>query len=343
MRKMKKIYWLCCFLLPLQLLAQDSTINDLMKGMETAPSSAKLPVRIFNAEKTINCYTTEMVGRGKMQFNVSHNFGDIGQNGNDGGIRKFYGLDQATDIRIGFHIGLTSRLDLNLARVKGDEIRLRPDTVAPVVLLPGKLFEIALKFLILRQMENDPSHPISMALFVNTVVSSVQADTNKNTLRNFQDFGDRLSQVIELIIAKKIGKVSVQLSPTLVHYNYVPSYDQPTTFALGAAIRIPFSRRFAFLVDYFHSFISDSKKENYYSIKHTSLGTLPPRVKFYDPLGVGFEITTAGHIFTLKFTNTTAILENQFIPYNSNSWGKGQFRWAFNIGRKFSLWRPKAK
>ncbi|HET6994062.1 MAG TPA: DUF5777 family beta-barrel protein [Chitinophagaceae bacterium] len=334
---MKKFCWLCCFLLPLQLLAQDSTINDLMKGMEGPATEAKVPVRIFNAQKTINCYTTEMVGRGKMEFNVSHNFGDIG--GSNGGIKRFYGLDASTDIRIGFHIGLTNRLDLNLARIKGDELRLRLDTALggrqSVELLPAKLFEIALKFLILRQLENDPSHPISMALFVNTVVSSEKASTATDTPRSFEDFSDRLSQVIELIIAKKIGKVSVQISPTLVHVNYVPSYDEPTTFALGAAVRIPFSRRFAFLVDYFHSFISDTKKENY----------LQParRVKFYDPLGVGFEITTAGHIFTLKFTNTSSILENQFIPYNSNSWGKGQFRWAFNIGRTFSLWRPKAK
>jgi hypothetical protein len=302
-----------------------------MKGMETAPSTAKLPVRIFNAQRTINCYTTEMMGRGKMEFNVSHNFGDIG--GKDS-WRRFYGLDNATDIRIGFNIGLTNRIDLNLARIRGDELRLRQDSAAPVELIPGKFFEVALKFLILRQMENDPSHPISMALFVSTAVSAEQASTLPDNPKGFQDFHDRLSQVFELIIAKKIGKVSVQINPTLVHYNYVTTYDEPTTFALGGAVRIPFSHRIAFLVDYYHSFISDTKKENYYTKR---------RVKFYDPVGVGIEVMTAGHVFTLKFTNSSAISENQFIPYNSNSWGNGQFRWAFNIGRKFSLWRPKAK
>lgn len=310
-------------------------MNDLMKNMETTGAETKPPVKIFNAQKAINAYTTEMVGRGKMEFNVSHNFGDIA--GKNGGIKRFFGLDASTDIRIGFHIGLSNRIDLNVARIKGDELRLRPDTVGgpqPVELLPGKLYEIALKFLILRQLENDPSHPVSMALFVNTVVSSEKAVNVPDNPKNFEEFSDRLSQVVELIIAKKIGKVSVQVTPTLVHYNYAPSYDQNTTFAIGAAARIPFSRRFAFLIDYFHPFISDTKKDNYYTKR---------LVKFYDPLGVGFEITTAGHIFTLKFTNTSAILENQFIPYNSNSWGNGQFRWAFNISRTFSLWRPKNK
>ena len=143
-----------------------------------------------------------------------------------------------------------------------------------------------------------------------------------------------MSQVLQVIIAKKIGKASLQINPTLVHYNYVPTYDVANTFALGGAVRIPLSNNFAIIVDYFHSFYSDLKKKYYKNIL---------RVKFRDPLGVGLEITTAGHVFHLNFTNTTAILENQFLPYNTSSWGKGQYRWGFNISRTFVLWREKKK
>jgi len=129
-----------------------------------------------------------------------------------------------------------------------------------------------------------------------------------------------------------MGKVSLQLNPTLVHYNFVPTYDQATTFALGGAARIPLSKKFAFLVDYFHPFHSSTKKKNYYDLK---------AVKFHDPLGIGLEINTTGHIFHLNFANTTSILENQFIPYTTSSWGKGQFRWGFSISRTFTLWREK--
>ncbi|HQV60653.1 MAG TPA: DUF5777 family beta-barrel protein, partial [Chitinophagaceae bacterium] len=62
-------------------------------------------------------------------------------------------------------------------------------------------------------------------------------------------------------------------------------------------------------------------------------------IRFFDPLGVGFEILTSGHIFRLNFTNATEIVENRFIPRTITSWGKGQFRWGFTISRNFTLWR----
>jgi hypothetical protein len=308
-------------------------MSALTRDMDVAGNNAKQPVRIFNTEKVINANTTEMVGRGKLEFNVTHHFQDVA--GSNGGIKNFFGLDKSSDIRIGFQIGLSDRVNLTLAHIKGDEIRLRPDVLhipATVELLPDKLYEIGLKILLLRQLEKDPSHPVSLALFVNSVVSTVRAVPGNNP-RGFDNFGERTSQVYQLILAKKIGKVSVQLNPTVVHHNFVPSYDDPTTFALGAAARIPFTQRFALLLDYFHCFISDEKKANYYNTR---------LVKFKQPAGIGFELTTGGHVFSLKFTNNTAIMENQFIPYNSNSWCRGQYRWAFNISRMFSLWRPKS-
>jgi hypothetical protein len=73
----------------------------------------------------------------------------------------------------------------------------------------------------------------------------------------------------------------------------------------------------------------------------TSGPTVPQVTKFYDPLGIGVEITTAGHVFHMNFTNTTEILENRFIPRTVTSWGKGQFRWGFTVARTFVLWREK--
>jgi hypothetical protein len=319
---MKRFFTLTALIFSMQIMAQNT--------------GEKKPVRIFNSEKTINAYTTEMVSKGKMDFKVTHSFGDIA--GKEGGAKRFFGLDGSTDIRIGFHIGLTDRLNIAVARTKGDEQSLRKDTansLAPSEGLPRKFYEIALKYQVLRQLENDPSHPVSIAIFVNTAISSVKANNlNPNTPISFKNFGDRMSQVIQVIIAKKIGKVSLQLNPTFVHHGFVPTYDNATTFALGGAARIPLLGRFALIVDYFHPFHSSAKKKNYYDLK---------AVKFHDPLGIGIEIKTAGHIFHLNFTNTTGILENQFLPYTSSSWGKGQFRWGFSISRTFTLWREKGK
>ena len=67
-------------------------------------------------------------------------------------------LDNARDVRIGFHIGLTNRLDVNFARVKG----------AGSV---NRLYELAFKYLLMQQLKDDPKHPLSIALFVNAAVA----------------------------------------------------------------------------------------------------------------------------------------------------------------------------
>lgn len=273
------------------------------------------PVEIFSSTKTINARTTEMVGKGKLDFNVSHHFGDVG--GSNGGIKRFFGLDNAADIRIAFTMGLGDHLDLNIARAKG---------AGP----QQQLYETGIKYRIMQQRENDPSHPLSIALFGNMVIAASPQNAFPDQDNSYDGLGERMSNVLQLILAKKMGKVSVQLNPTFVTRGYAISYDQNNFFALGAAVKLPLGGRVNLLLDYFHPFRSESTKNAFRANDN---------IRFYDPLGVGFEILTSGHIFRLNFTNSTELLENRFIPRTITSWGKGQFRWGFTISRKFTLWR----
>src|SRR6476619_4690432 len=99
---MKQFLLLFFLSLSLSLFAQDSSHRN---------------VEIFSSTKTINERTTEVTGRGKLDFNVTHNFGDVG--GSNGGIKRFFGLDNASDVRIAFTVGVTDHIDLGLARAKG--------------------------------------------------------------------------------------------------------------------------------------------------------------------------------------------------------------------------------
>jgi len=332
---MKRIFWLGACLLPLQLLAQDSTMSNLTKEMDASDNEKKIPAKIFISDKVINANTTEPIGRGKMDFKVTHNFDDIvantvyGPPGAHGGIKNFYGLDVTTDVRIGFALGLTDRLDLILARAKGSSYL---DAVKVT-----NLFEVGFKYQLLRQLEDDPHHPLAMSFFFSNVISTM--DTTRSPTMKFKNTGDRMSQTFQLIIAKKIGRVSIQLNPTLVTQGYVQRYDlQKTMFALGGAIRVPVTRHVNILVDYFHPFRTTANEASFKDPAHFSRP-----VKFSDPLGIGFEIITPGHVFHLNFTNCADILESRFIPYTVTSWGDGQFRWGFTISRTFGLWKPKSK
>ena len=83
----------------------------------------------------------------------------------------------------------------------------------------------------------------------------------------------------------------------------------------------------ALIADYFYTFDTENRKAYF------EKNGLP----FYNPLAVGLEIETGGHVFQLTFMNNTALLENQFIPYTTTSWRNGQFRWGFSISRPFSF------
>lgn len=293
-----------------KVLAQDTLVT------ETPKTPAPDYIWIFSSPRLINANTVELQPKGILEFKVTHNFGDVA--GDDGGIKNFFGLDNATDVRIGFQYGLSKRINLIAARAKGAG-------------LVQQLYELGIKYRILQQANGD-KHPLSLTVFANTVVSSMKASTLDDQENSFDDFNDRLSETVQLLIARKFGKLSLQISPTLVNRNYVVSGDDNTLFALGGAVRLPVRGRFSLLVDYFHTFRSQSNID-YFKTQG---------IRFYDALGAGVELLTEGHVFHLNFTNATEILENRFIPRTVTSWGKGQFRWGFTISRDFDLfWKKK--
>lgn len=271
---------------------------------------------IFSSPKLINANTVEMIPKGILEFKVTHNFGDIA--GDGGGIKKFFGLDDAADVRIGFQYGLSKRINLIAARAKGNTLH--------------ELYELGIKYRLMQQA-NDSKHPFSITLFANNVVSATERNSLTDGQANFDDFSDRLSQTVQLLVARKFGKISLQVSPTLVHTNYVIPHDDKTMFALGGGLRLPVKGRFSLLVDYFHPFRSQNSIDFFKDTTASGGGG----IHFYDALGVGIELLTEGHVFHLNFTNATDILENRFIPRTTNSWGKGQYRWGFTISRDFDM------
>src|SRR5690606_17067904 len=114
--------------------------------------------------------------------------------------------------------------------------------------------------------------------------------------------------------------------------NYVTHMDMNNLLAIGLGGRLKFTPSVALVADYFLT-LRSRKSTDYFKEEKD--------FKLYNPLGIGLEIETGGHVFNLSFTNSTAILENQFIPGTSSSWTKGEFRWGFGITRVFTLFQSK--
>jgi hypothetical protein len=91
-------------------------------------------------------------------------------------------------------------------------------------------------------------------------------------------------------------------------------------FSLGAGGRWKFTRSASIVVDYMYSF-----------------GRPEQDTLHFDPFGVGLEIETGGHVFTLMVTNASGILENDYIPHTVDSWADGGMKFSFHITRNFTF------
>jgi hypothetical protein len=303
------------------LVKKDTTPNILPSVPEEPKAKdEKHRAYVFMGQKAVNTNTVQLVEPGKLEFRVAHNFDDFA--GKFGGLKNFFGLDNAVDIRIGFQYGISKRLNIVAARFKGDG-RIQ------------RLYEVGLKWLALEQIENDPSHPVALAFYTNGVVATMHTGTNP-ALENFvHGLSERYSYMAQAIIGRKFSTgFSFQLNPTFVHTGKVLPYDKNNMFALAGAARIHLGGRYNLLLDYSHSFRSKAVIDSF-KVRNT---------RFYDSFGFAFEINTWGHIFQIHFSNATDLLENKLITHTNDTWSKGQFRWGFSIARNFDLtYKKRAK
>lgn len=315
-----KILLLLCFI-TLKLSAQtdtsSTTVTDTSNKLTVKKNGSvnNSAVEVFYGQRLIDAKTVEVLRKGVMAFTIIHTFGDIA--GDKGGFKNFFGLDEVSDAQIGFQLGIAKHLNLALQHTVGGGDGI------------FHFYEAGLKYQFFAQGEK--GSPLSLTAYGN-VVSTAQKSTSLDSAENsFRTGADRLSQLLQLMIARKFGSVSLQLSGSYVHTNLVIPGDQNSVFAIGGAVRIPVTGRFYIISDYFHSFRSQESTDAWKSRGYT------PR----DVFGIGVEILTAGHVFHLNFTNARNVLENRFLPRTTDTWSKGQFRWGFTLTRNFTLFRPK--
>lgn len=299
----KYIFMLGFLLMSAALMAQNnkqdvkgSAADSLLNAISTGNNNH--PVVIFDASRLILSQTTETVKKKNLNFLVIHRFGDFA--GKNGGGQYYFGLDDVSDVYIGFEYGLSDNLNIDIGRT----------TI-------GGIADLELKYAILHQ-KADGSSPVAI-----TVLG--EGGVRPYGFVTYPTFGDRVSYLAEVMIARKFSDVfSLQLMPSFVSNNssipLVPGSEQQYV-ALSAAATIKVSKRMALVIDYAHPFSS---------YRTTANG-------FYDPLGFGIQITTGGHVFTINITNARAVDEINYLNDTQSNYSKGQFRIGFTISRMFDF------
>lgn len=301
--------------LPLFIIVSFMNINAfsqedaLMDSLLNAGNPKKEYVEYtFKTTRVINAHSIETVKKGGLDFRVSHRFGNLADSSFS---HSFFGLSSATDVLIAFEYGITDRLQVGIGRTQG---------AGPI----RELYNGNLKYALFKQTK-DNHMPISLTLYGNAAISSMKKSTDSTSLSYFRNVAHRTSYLAQIIIARKFNEwFSLELLPTYLHRNLVRTYDENDLFSIGYAMRVKFNKRFGMIFD---GFIPIST----WRLKNSEVDP------YYIPLGVGFEWETGGHVFHLNFTNSTGLLENDFIPYTNENWAKGGFRFGFTISRVFQL------
>lgn len=218
----------------------------------------------------------------------------------NGGFYEFFGLDQAST-RLGFKYGLTDRLELGIGR----------STL-------NKNFDGSIKWKVLWQSSGAKNMPVSVSLFSLASYKSVRYD--ENDPREIYKV-DKFNYTFQIISARKFNeKLTLQLVPSLVHRNYVEtSAEKNDVFALGFAGRFKLSKRLSLNIEYYYNFPDQ-------------LAAL-----YTDPLSIGIDIETGGHVFQLLFSNANGMVADAAITETTGKWIDGDIRFGFNISRVFTI------
>lgn len=285
-----------------------------LSSIQAQETSENLVYETFLGTRLIHTHTNETVEKGKLDILITHRFGDMA--GELGGFNNFFGFDNLSDVRIAFEYGVSHRLTLGVGRSKGFSG-------------PLKLVDGLVKYRLLQQTV-DNTMPFSMTLYGNAVVSHMKATEDPALATSFDKFAHRMSYDIQAIISRKFSdKFSLQLMPNFLHRNFVVAGDENNNFSMGIAGRFALSKHIALIFDYYKFF--STYRDN---INNQDGGS---SVRYYDPLGIGIEMKTGGHVFLINFSNSPGIIENQYLPYTTKNWGDGQFRMGFNISRPIQL------
>src|SRR6202000_1222734 len=205
------------------LYAQDKNLLNMLNDSMAANKTRTYVSGTFKATHLINTQTIESPAQNNLHFVVQPRFGQL-----NSGSYNFFGLDNAT-LRLGLDYGITDRLTVGIGRSSY-----------------LKTFDGYLKYKLLKQTEG-AGMPISVSV-LGTITDYTQDMPDKPYLNTKY----RTAYTGELLIARKItSALSLQVTPTYLHYNLVPTVkDKNDVFAVGLGGRMKITRRMSINAEY---------------------------------------------------------------------------------------------
>lgn len=271
-------------LFPLSVVAQEEEPKEEEKVKE------KLERPAFESSAIIDNQTNVLFSKNTLEVQMAHRFGLI-----EGGENDLVGLWAPSNIQIGASYALHERLTVGVATTKFDRLQV-----------------LNWKVGLLRQTRSN-SMPLSVSYYGNWAVDARKKE-------NFNLIQDRYSYFHQLIIAKKFSQMlSLQLAPSVSHYNLVDETMDNDLIAIAAGGRLKISDQTAILIDYTQP------------ITRFSDNNPKPGLSF------GVEFATSAHAFQILLSNYSGIVPQKNIMFNQNDYSKGDILIGFNITRLYNF------
>jgi len=257
----------------------------------------------FESSYIIDNPTNVLLSKNALEVTMAHRFGLI-----NGGTNDLAGFWAPSNIRIAVAYGIHERLTIGYGTTKFDRLQ-----------------DFNWKVGILKQTRSGKI-PVSVSYYGNFVIDARQKD--QGLFRNTQD---RYSYFNQLIIARRFSpKLSLQVAPSVSHYNIVKNTMRNDMVAVALGGRYKISPQTAVTVDYSQP-ITEFQRDN------PSPG-----------ISLGFEFATSGHAFQLFISNYQGIVPQKNYMFNQNDGfgrgefkpfgaGGGQFLIGFNITRIYNF------
>ena len=213
------------------------------------------------------------------------------------GINNFFGLDNAFT-KLGGIYGATDWLSLSVSRHTYQ-----------------KIFEFAIKYRLANQQID--GFPVTIVGY-NTM--DINSELNKDLYPGLK-FNNRLAFTTQLLVSRKFSNsFSAELAGIFVHKNlYDALYEQKDVYLVGAGTRYKIAKRLSLNLDYA---VRVNLPEDTQSI-------------YQNPLTLGLDIETGGHVFQLVFSNSQAMNDVAIFSNAGGDWAKGSLYFGFNMYRVF--------
>lgn len=174
-------------------------------------------------------------------------------------------------------------------------------------------YDFSIKYRLKEQI--DGGFPIAIVGFNSLAINN----TLKESLFPNMTFSNRLVYVTQLLISRKFtDQLSIELAPTFFHENFVANDLQDNSqYAIGVGGRYKVSKRVSINMDY-----------------AAHLNRVSSSI-YKNPLSVGVDLETGGHVFQMHFTSSQGIHEAGYLGQTTGDWSKGDVFFGFNLSRVF--------